>query len=314
MKILILGPNGIKRKNWGHQLFLNSFARQHDCIYWGAGHPNYNPNFAIPTVIEKFGKPDLILTYLAKRCYPFRGLEYLKDFKRVHIEIDFFKKTGRYRGQVGVPEYDKFYKEYQPQIIFAPVTTVLNGLIEKNICEKNFILPFSVDVKTYKPLNLEKIVDVMAVFSNSPRAYPKRQIIQRTIKTLPGIKGVIRKFLHENHVKIINQSKIIITSNNMWNSLSMRYTEVLGCCGFLLADKPEDLENFGYIDGKHLVIYEDVDDMVNKIKYYIKHESQRNKIAKEGYEFVLKNHTTDIRVKQFTEIVEKELFHGKSTT
>jgi len=113
----------------------------------------------------------------------------------------------------------------------------------------------------------------MAVFSNSPRAYPKRQIIQRTIKTLPGIKGVIRKFLHENHVKIINQSKIIITSNNMWSSLSMRYTEVLGCCGFLLADKPEDLENFGYIDGKHLVIYEDVDDMVNKIKYYIKHES-----------------------------------------
>jgi spore maturation protein CgeB len=91
----------------------------------------------------------------------------------------------------------------------------------------------------------------------------------------------------------------------------MRYTEVLACGGFLLADKPEDLEKLGYVDGKHLVIYKDLKDLENKIYYYLKHEKEREKIAKEGMKFVLQNHTTDIRVKEFTDIVNKELFGGK---
>jgi len=311
MKILILGPNGINRKNWGHQLFLNTFARHHKCVYWGPDHINYDSSLSIPQVIEKYGKPDLILTYLAKRCYPFKGLDKLGTIKRAHIEIDFFNKTGKYRGQFGRPEYGKFYNEYKPQIIFAPVTTVLNGLIEHNICDKNFLLPFSVDSRIYKPLKLKKVIDVMAVFSSSAKAYPNRQKIQRIVQRMRGVKSVTRRILHSNHVNIINQSKIIITSNNLWQSLSMRYTEVLACQSFLLADKPEDFERFGFVDGNHLVIYNDLNDMVDKIKYYLSHNREREKIAKSGRNFVLKYHTTDVRVKQFTDIVRKELFNAK---
>ena len=151
----------------------------------------------------------------------------------------------------------------------------------------------------------------MAVFSNSSAAYPRRKSIQRMVSKLKGIKSVTRKHKHNDHVRLINQSKIIITSNNLWNSLSMRYTEVLACGGFLLADKPEDLEKLGYVDGKHLVIYKDLKDLENKIYYYLKHEKEREKIAKEGMKFVLQNHTTDIRVKEFTDIVNRELFGGK---
>jgi spore maturation protein CgeB len=114
-----------------------------------------------------------------------------------------------------------------------------------------------------------------------------------------------------NHVKIINQSKITITSNNLWNSLSMRYTEVLACKSFLLADKPEDFEKLGYIDGKHLVLYKGLIDLKDKIGYYLNHSNLREKIGKKGYEFVINNHTTDIRVKQLTDIINKELFKGK---
>ena len=99
MKILILGKNGIARKNWGHQLFLNSFSRHHECIYWGEGHKNFDPDMTISHVISMYGEPDLILTYLAKRSYTLKGLDKLHDYKRVHIEIDFFDKTGNYKGQ-----------------------------------------------------------------------------------------------------------------------------------------------------------------------------------------------------------------------
>ena len=151
----------------------------------------------------------------------------------------------------------------------------------------------------------------MAVFSNSSAAYPLRKSIQRMVQKIPNIKAVTRKFKHGDHVKIINQSKITITSNNLWNSLSMRYTEVLACGGFLLADKPEDFEKLGYVDGKHLVLYNGLLDLKDKIDYYLKHPELREKISKEGYKLVLNNHTTDIRVKQFTDIVNKELFGGK---
>lgn len=316
MKILILGKNGINRKNWGHQLFLNTFKRFHDCIYWGTGHENFDEQLSIPEVINKYGKPDLILTYLAKRCYPFKGLDKINsDIKRVHIEIDFFNKTGKYKGQydnsVKFNAYENFYKEYKPQIIFAPVSTVLKGLINHNLCDKNFLLPFSVDIQTYKPMKENKIIDVMAVFSNSSAAYPYRKSIQKMVQKIPDIKAVTRKFKHMDHVKIINQSKITITSNNLWNSLSMRYSEVLACAGFLLADKPEDFDELGYVDGKHLVLYKGLSELKDKILYYLKNSEIREKIGKTGYDFIIKNHTTDIRVKQFTDIVNKELFGGK---
>jgi spore maturation protein CgeB len=316
MKILILGKNGIARKNWGHQLFLNSFQRQHECIYWGNDHVNFDENLSIPEVIEKYGKPDLILTYLAKRCYPFKGLDKIdKDIKRVHIEIDFFNKTGKYKGQydnnIKFNSYENFYKEFKPQIIFAPVSTVLNGLIDHKLCDKNYLLPFSVDIQTYKPMKEEKVIDVMAIFSNSSAAYPLRKSIQRMVQKLPNIKAVIRKVKHIDHVKAINQSKITITSNNLWNSLSMRYTEVLACGGFLLADRPEDFERLGYVDGKHLVLYKGLPDLKDKISYYLKHPELREKIGKEGFKLVVNNHTTDIRVKQFTDIVNRDLFGGK---
>lgn len=312
MKILILGPNGINRKNWGHQLFLNSFKRQHECFYWGPDHENFDEKLTILEVINKYFKPDLILTYLAKRCYPFKGLDQLQEFKRVHIEIDFFDKTknypGQYNSELKTNLYKKFYSEYQPQIIFGSVSTVLKGLKKNNLCKKLYLLPFSVDINTYQCLNLPKTVDVMAVFSTTHLAYPNRKRVQQIVKRIPNIKAVTTRHRHKDHVTLINKSKIIITSNNLWNSLSMRYTEVLACGGFLLADKPEDFEKLGYVNGKHLVIYSGFDDLKNKILYYLKHDKEREEIAKEGMMFVLNNHTTDIRIKQFTEIVTRELF------
>ena len=188
------------------------------------------------------------------------------------------------------------------------MTTVLDGLIKHNLCDKNYLLPFSVDIQTYKKADVHKIIDVMAVFSNASTAYPNRKKIQKIVERMKGIKAVTRKFKHLDHVNIINLSKIIITSNNLWNSLSMRYTEVLACSGFLMADKPEDLKRFGYVDGRHLVIYKDLDDMVDKIHYYLNHETERERIGRNGMKLILEKHTTDIRVKEFTEIVERELF------
>jgi spore maturation protein CgeB len=74
----------------------------------------------------------------------------------------------------------------------------------------------------------------------------------------------------------------------------MKYTEAMACGTFVLADKPEDLDNFGYIDGKHLVIYNDLKDLKDKIRYYLEHEYEREEIAKNGMKFVRENFNNDV--------------------
>jgi spore maturation protein CgeB len=87
----------------------------------------------------------------------------------------------------------------------------------------------------------------------------------------------------------------------------MRYTETLSCGGFLLADRPDDLDMVGLKDGVHLVIYKDLNDLVDKAKYYMSHNKERKRIEKRGMDFVRKNHSCKLRVKQMTKMIKEEL-------
>jgi spore maturation protein CgeB len=50
------------------------------------------------------------------------------------------------------------------------------------------------------------------------------------------------------------------------------------------------LEQFFEI-GKEMVVYQDVDDLADKIRYYLRHETEREAIAEAGYRRVLRDHS-----------------------
>ena len=87
----------------------------------------------------------------------------------------------------------------------------------------------------------------------------------------------------------------------------MRYTETLACGGFLLADRPDDLDLIGLEDGKHLVLYKDLKDLRGKCKYYMKNDKVRNRIRIAGMNHVRKNHSCKVRVKQMTNAINERL-------
>ena len=120
------------------------------------------------------------------------------------------------------------------------------------------------------------------------------------------IKTVQKKVIHKQLINLINRCKITVTSNNIFASLSMRYTETLACGGFLLADKPEDFEYVGFKNGKHMILYDGIEDFKTKVQYYMnpKNDSERNKIAFTGMRFVRKNHSCERRVKQMTKHIK----------
>ena len=62
-----------------------------------------------------------------------------------------------------------------------------------------------------------------------------------------------------------------------------------------------------YIDDEDFVIYNDLDELVDKAKYYVGHPEEARKIADRGFTKLLKYHTTEQRAKEFLSLLDKYL-------
>lgn len=106
-------------------------------------------------------------------------------------------------------------------------------------------------------------------------------------------------------VRIFNQSRINLNLSNssMLNrqQIKGRNFEIPGCGGFLLTDRAENLEAY-YEIGKEIVCFETCDELIDKVKYFLKNETERDCIAQAGYQRTLREHTFESR---FTEIFSK---------
>jgi spore maturation protein CgeB len=80
-----------------------------------------------------------------------------------------------------------------------------------------------------------------------------------------------------------------------------RNFEVPGCGGFLLTNPADNLTDY-YDVGREVVCFESQHDMIDKIRYYLTHEDERNEIAKTGYQRTMRDHTYE---KRFREIFSR---------
>ena len=70
----------------------------------------------------------------------------------------------------------------------------------------------------------------------------------------------------------------------------LRDFEVPMSGGFYIVEYMEELEEFFSI-GKEIVCYTDEEDLADKIKYYLEHDDERERIRKAGYERCLRDHS-----------------------
>ncbi|WP_420070670.1 glycosyltransferase [Syntrophus gentianae] len=100
-------------------------------------------------------------------------------------------------------------------------------------------------------------------------------------------------------VRIFNQSRINLnlngTSDPVVRQISRRTFEVPGCRGFLLTSPSLHLEEY-YEPGKEVMVASSLEELVDKAKYYLTHERERESIAQCGYERTLAEHTWSHRL------------------
>lgn len=305
MKILLLSPNQIHRYNWGHQLFRNEIGKQHDVIFYGEGFPNFDDNMTAVQIIDKYGPFDLLLTYGLRYTLQFKNIGDVK-IPKVHIVIDLFPPhEGGYKG--GMHTKYKQFVQTNKYDLFLYRQRCQAGFLKEIGCDTpSEWLPFSVDIDYYKKQNNNKIYDVLTSSSLRSDVYPNRVKVNKLINNM-GLKTITEKIIHQQYIDAINKTKICIISTNIFNSPNMKFTEFTSCGSFVLSDKPADMEQLGFEDGKHLVLYDGLKDLNKKIKYYLEHEDEREKIAKQGMKFTRKNHNNVVRVKQMMKYITEEL-------
>lgn len=97
---------------------------------------------------------------------------------------------------------------------------------------------------------------------------------------------------------ILNNSKIAISCSNFNHSkyISDRTLRIMGAGTFCLHHHFEDCEEL-YKDKEHLVYFRSIPEMIDLIDYYLEHEEERERIAKNGYELTHQLYTWDSFVK-----------------
>ncbi len=304
MKILLLSKNQLYKRNWGRELFKIDLSKYHIVKYYGKGYKGTKTSY-IPDILKIVDKPDIIFSSVFSYASEFYGYYRITDIPKIHLEVDYCIPKGTYGGTIHVQ--NPFYYKSKYDLIFGVTKRMVLDMKNNKIANKIFWLPFSVSTDKYKNLNLEKEIEIMSVFLVKDYLYPNRSYLQNFITQLPN-KTFIDYVIHDEYIKKINQSKIFITSNNIYSSLNMKYTEVMACGTLLFSDKPEDLKDVGFKDGEHLIIYKDWKDLKNKIDYYLNNDKEREEIAKNGMNLVIEKHSNDVRIKEMTEIILKELF------
>ena len=119
--------------------------------------------------------------------------------------------------------------------------------------------------------------------------------------------------------KFLNQSKIILSFNklgynNGFGKLPKNYKpglhikgriwESILCKSFVLSEKVENFERF-FIPNKELVSFKGRDDLVAKIKFYLKNNIIREKIAKKAYYRLLKDYEAGKQAQKMSNIIIK---------
>jgi len=108
----------------------------------------------------------------------------------------------------------------------------------------------------------------------------------------------------EDYAKTVAQSKIFIFGSSIFRYPLTKYMEGMMSGSLVMADEPWHAEECHFKDGWNYVKINE-NNWQEKLEYYLKNDRERETIAQRGYETAMKYHTTNIRAKQFIDILKQ---------
>lgn len=278
----------------------HGIAKYCDVVSYGLG-PEFIPNYDVPEIVEK-ESPDVIM--LGNNQYAFKGLNMVKTPKalkctdpwaNINRHVEFVRK---YNVNLILMNYNCATPEYKKHLPNTPIKP----------------LPHTVNPEIFHPLETERDLDVSCVGEGCPDTYPLRNIIYNNI-TKMGIKAFVtgaHTLTFADYVKTIQRSKIFAFGNvNRRVGESERLIfpmakiyEIMGCGTLCVMDCPTEWEELYLNPAWNFVSVVNIN-FKDEIMYYLKHNRERNKVARAGYRMVMKYHTVEVRSRQLYEMLQE---------
>ncbi len=192
--------------------------------------------------------------------------------------------------------------------------------------------PFGCNTEYYVKKSIPKLYDVTFVGQRHPyRAWCIQKLRKAGVRVQSwGAGWNTKTLISPRMIEVFNQSRINLNLSNSvswdvrymtalgrplkdslriwWNVIHSsrrpdrkvceqvkgRHFEINSCGGFQLSYYVEGLERH-YRIGEEIAVYESVDQMIEKVRYYLRHEEEREEIAQRGYERTLREHRMEQR-------------------
>lgn len=205
--------------------------------------------------------------------------------------------------------FDNFSRFYAPPFSYVATTDPQSVPKYHGIGYENVILSqWACNQYLYKPIPGERTMD--ATFIGMPHG-DRKKIIRHLRKNGIDVKTwgygwPEGRLTQQQMIETFSRSKINLNLANsstksrifFWRKgtqqIKGRNFEVPGCGSFLMTNYVAHLEDYFEI-GKEVVCFENQKDLLEKIRYYLKNDEEREAIALAGYERIINDHTYEKR-------------------
>jgi len=267
-------------------------------------HEWFLKKFGLPKLFYKFLKvrfkhlgrlpkdPDLILV-IEPYIKTWLNLNYFKNSIKAFYALDphALKAKEAYE-KCKVWEYDYVLcaqKDYIP-------------MLKELDCSNIHWLPYAVDpiiFKERKGVDIKYDIAFLGSMSSDRRKILER--LNKKFKLLVGQPGKSAYYMHDASVAY-SMSKTVLQISNK-GTLGARIFEGMACNRLVIADRIGNGLNNLFQDGENIVLYGNLEELEDKIHYYLLNDDERTHIALQGYNLVLSKHTYEHRVIELLNVV-----------
>ena len=175
-------------------------------------------------------------------------------------------------------------------------------------------LPHSVNTSAFRDYGLEKDIGVFLPGMITKKYYPLRNKIHHLLKDEPyylrierpseTIDKVPKYPVREDYARLINRSKMTITTGATVDYAVMKFFEIPLCNSMLVSNWFPELADLGFVRGTNMMPFETSEECGRIVKHFVYQNIDGiKKITEEGRKLIESRHTTDIRAQEFLDAV-----------
>jgi len=260
--------------------------------------PNFEGWVDVPTSVKKY-KPDLVFWY--------KPLE-MEGYENVGVPT-----VISYNEMWNIPWSNAEISKSKSDLVICHHKNDMKNYPE--IADKLVNNPHCIEKTVFKDYGLKKEYDVLFVGVVSDSIYPLRGRLFNAIKQIPNhkilkhpgyrIDGIDQQVIY--YAKEMNKAKIVVTCASKYKYALSKYSEVPAGKSFLIADIPNEREQFfrSFMGEVHENYSNN--QILNVIKYWISNDKKREEKTQLGYELTHKDYTQEHYAERFVRAINDKL-------